>query len=165
MNSAKYYTKIKSKAQRLALKNRPLNREITHEEYEYKYNNAKKIKDGERNSFKKVLFFKPKKIDFNILDQEYRERYQANEEYWEMPIYAYQAPKIYGGGSLIIVLLNSLLLFSGVMKLKGFEIIIFLCFVLFSALHIAYYITMPKNKEHILDRLQGIITFPGYFWE
>jgi len=30
---------------------------------------------------------------------------------------------------------------------------------------ISYYITIPKNKEFILDRLQGAITFPGYFWE
>ncbi len=40
MNSTKDYLKIKTKEERLAIKNRNLHREITHQDYEYE--NAKK---------------------------------------------------------------------------------------------------------------------------
>ena len=86
MNSTKYFTKIKTKEERLALKNRNLHREITHEDYEWEKH--RNIKDGQGNCYRKILLAMPSNIDFEQTNSKsevkYRERYRIDHEYWEM---------------------------------------------------------------------------------
>jgi hypothetical protein len=166
MNSSKYYTKIKSEARRLALKNRPLHREITHKDYNEKV--ARNIVEGEKGSALKILSTKMKFSEEHSesdLSKRYEERYREDNEYWEMPTDSYGSPKTYGGVSLLVVMVFSVIHLTGNDEIKGYALFLYLIALLVTILHVSYYITMPKNKEHILDRLQGTITFPGFFWE
>ncbi len=167
MNSTKDGWKIRTKEERLALKNRNLHREITHEDYTVK--NSNKVEEGKGGFYRKILFAKPKNMRFRETKDElyvrYKERYRIDDQYWESTTGAYGSPKTYGGGSLLITLGLSISFIYGSERIYWYYAIIWLVAFSLSILYIAYYIWMPKDKEHILDRQKGTMTFPGYFWQ
>ena len=167
MNSTKDYLKINSKENRIALKKRNLYRDITHEDYEQ--NEVKEVVDGEKGFYRKILFVKPEKLSDKQFrkddDRKYKERYRADDEYWEKRTFSYMAPRIYGGWSLFFTLGISIIYTIGLDKVHWYYVLFLIVTSLLSILHITYYITMPKNKEHIMDRKKGRITFPSSFWD
>ncbi|WP_108803048.1 hypothetical protein [Aquimarina sp. Aq107] len=132
-------------------------RQVTHTAYQTNNLNKKYYKGLTKN-----IGVKPRGIKKEWVSKNGNYLYLSNE-YVQIKTGANAIPLV---GSIICIFV--LLLFSYVWYFKGslgiMGISLFSISIISLIFFIVYYLTMPK-KEHILNRLDGLITFTGTFWQ
>ncbi|QKX04163.1 hypothetical protein HN014_04315 [Aquimarina sp. TRL1] len=87
--------------------------------------------------------------------------YDLDDKYFKKGTTSKVAPLYAGGISLIMVIGFFITLDE---KTGWFPIMIFIISLISTIFFAIYYFTMPK-KEYILSRKDGLITFPGFYWQ
>lgn len=85
----------------------------------------------------------------------------GDDQYFIMKSIAKITPYIGGGVSLVTVLI---FVFTFDEKMNWFEVFLFILSFVLTVFFTVYLFTMPK-KEYILSRKDGLITFPGFYWQ
>ncbi len=133
-------------------------RKVTHNGYIKDNTNKKYYKGLDKN-----ISVNPRGIKKEWIKSKNSNYLYLNDKYVKIKTGANAVPFV-GGGVCIFILL----IFSYVWYFNGFLGGIGITLYVMSSLALIfftiYYLTMPK-KEHILNRMDGIITFTGTFWQ
>ncbi len=127
-------------------------REITHTQYRH---GDKKVKRGRLGG---ILFNVITDNKF-VLNKNLKEKnyyWHANDKFWSMPE---------GGGFFLFLFIAGILIMlrPSSNKIEIGVVILTLLFFLGFVFFVVYYYTMPK-KEFILNREDGLMTWPGFMW-
>ncbi len=135
-------------------------RPITHTEYKY----AHKLKKYYHRVDKRITEIPGElRIDIDIKNHEYKTKWYADDNFMNMPTEGTITPLLGGGVSLATALaFVPELINKG--TLEAFEMILFLLTSVLAVFFTAYYFTKP-NKEELLNRRDGLITMPGFYWQ
>ncbi len=134
-------------------------RSITHTEYKY----AHKLKKYYHRVDKQITEVpNGLRLKDNANWQEKYSRY-TDDNFIAYPVSGTMTPFLYGGASLVTALaFVPELINKG--TLEAFEMSLFLLTSALTVFFAVYYFTKPK-KEEILNRKDGLITMPGFYWQ
>ncbi len=135
-------------------------RKVTHTQYRH---GNKKVKKG---GLKGRLFAIISNNKF-VLDKELQSKdyfWYANDKFWSKPLFKYRhIDLLWGGGLFLLLFLSFIITYLTSDDESTIFVLLMVFFFLGFIFFIVYYYTMP-NKEFILNREDGLVTFPGFMW-
>ncbi|MBL3659078.1 hypothetical protein [Fulvivirga sediminis] len=136
-------------------------REITH----YDYNDAHK--NIKRGGWSRVLNLHITENKMTLYHEDVGSNeafFNANDKFVKKPSYSYMTPQ-WGGSVFFLFFISFLIVEISYPEDSSWGYIVaILLFFLGFLFFLIYYFTMPK-KEVILNREDGLMTFPGLFWQ
>ena len=137
----------------MEVKGSDLQREITH--FSYKYKNKIKLgseKDG----------WLPKVIDEQFNPKTGQDYLFVSDEFIKLPTIE-KIPIYWGGGLTFLLTLFFTIVWIKVGDLFWFPALLYIFSICYTVFSIIAYFTLPP-KEVIINRKDGLITFPGWYW-